>query len=50
MKKAIALIALSLALEAAFLFQISTPAPSAPPAVASDGAVARVVPSTPSRG
>jgi hypothetical protein len=49
MKKAIALIALSLALEAGFLFQIAQHAPAAAAAPA-NGAVARVAVPAPSRG
>jgi hypothetical protein len=48
--KAIALIALSLALEAGFLFQIALHAPATPAAATTDDAVARVVVPAPSRG
>jgi hypothetical protein len=50
MVKALALVALSLALEAGFLFQVAAPARQAPAADAASAPVARTAAPTPFRG
>ena len=50
MMKAIALVALSLALEAGFLFQIAAPAAAPSGAVSTADAVARAAAARPARG